>query len=115
MALFDLKKMKVGKPVKKSFMGGDVYILPGLNAAQGLQFGADARSVDVEQDDFSLRLAAAHIRARVMDDKGELIFSSLSVDELMVEYRSDLIDELYALVVDVTGDPYGAPGDAEKN
>lgn len=114
MALFDPNKMKIGKLVKKQFMGGDVYILPGLNALQGIQYHFDVKAIDAEQDDFSLRLSAATVRARVANAEGVLLFEGISVDDLAAEYDSKAINDLYALVLEVTGDPF-AVGDAEKN
>ncbi|SEQ49239.1 hypothetical protein SAMN03080615_01670 [Amphritea atlantica] len=113
MPLFDPKKTRLGKPVKKSFMGADVYILTGLNALQGIRFHEELAALDDKAEDFKVRYDAAVVKHRVVNAKGEPLYSD-TVDELAKNHDSKLISQLCTVVLSAMDAPHQV-GDAVKN
>lgn len=113
MALFNSKLTKLGKPVKKQFMGGDVYILTGLNALQGIRFHEELAALDDQAEDFKVRYDAAIVKHRVVNAKGAPLYAE-SIDEMAENHDSKLISQLCTLVIGVIND-VPSVSDAAKN
>lgn len=113
MAVFNPNKMKIGKPVKKPFEGGEVYIRTGLSASQGICLHQAIKVLDDEAVDFSMQYALVVIKVRVVNAKDQPLFTD-TVDEMIKQYEAGMIDRLYELVTGVI-DGLSKTSDAAKN
>ena len=97
MSLLDINKLKLKPPVKETFMGQDVYILPALNASQMLARYRELSAIEQGAEDYSLQVAAVYVRFHIVDDKNQPLFSQ-SIEEIMQGFDARAIDRLYGLV-----------------